>query len=462
MSTSDSQAPEPSDAAEAGPRTTSTTSSLLKAVPTAALIGVLSALTLLGLSAIAERLQEFVWRDVPDAWGIAHADGAAWWWTIAVLTTTGLLVGATIRWVPGHAGTDPVTTGLVAPPLPIGALPGLALALVLGLAGGVSLGPENPIIAVNVALAVWILARRRDATAQAGAGVLATAGTIGALFATPVAAALVLTETLASRTGPGQRLFDLLFPPLIAAGAGSLTMVLVGAPTFAVDVPDYTHPRAWDLLSVPVIAITAAGLVGLGALALPYLHSAFHRLASPVLALGVAGLLLGVLGVLGGEVTLFKGLDQTKELADTVDDRAWGGLALIAVIKVLALLVAAAAGFRGGRIFPAVFVGVAVGLSATTLVPAVPPALAVAAGTLGAVIAVDRDGWIALFLAAITVGDVEVLPLLCLTLAPLWLVARSLPPFQVHPSTGNLEFGAVTRAHGRHLVRGRPPGRTNR
>ena len=68
--------------------------------------------------------------------------------------------------------------------------------------------------------------------------------------------------------------------------------------------------------------------------------------------------------------------------------------------------------------------------------------MAVAAGTMGAVIAVDRDGWIALFMAAITAGSVEVFPLPCLTLAPLRLVARSLPEFQVAPSPpGQPEFG---------------------
>src|SRR5690348_12847157 len=54
-----------------------------------------------------------------------------------------------------------LTSELVAAPLPLRALPGLALALVLGLAGGVSLGPENPIVAFNVALAAWFLCRPR-------------------------------------------------------------------------------------------------------------------------------------------------------------------------------------------------------------------------------------------------------------------------------------------------------------
>ena len=422
--------------------TAPTTRALAAAVPAAVLVGALSAATLIALSALAGALQDLVWTTLPEAWGLQAGDGVRWWWSIAVLTLTGLLVGVVVRWTPGHAGQDPATTGLVGVPLPLGALPGLALALVLGLAGGVSLGPENPIIAVNVALAVWILARRPDndsAGTQRGVA-LATAGTIGALFATPVAAALVLTEVLAESGLAGERLFDRLFPPLVAAGTGALTMMLAGAPTFSIDLPPY-DPSGWDLLSAPLVAITAALLVAAGAVFLPLLHRAFHSISSPVLALGLGGLALGILGAVGGEVTLFKGLDEMKELAATADERTWPGLLLVAVIKVAALLTATAAGFRGGRIFPSVFIGVAVGLAATALIPAIPVTVAVGAATMGAVIAVDRDGWIALFLAVITVGDVELLPLLCLTLAPLWLLARLLPEFRTAaPPPGNPEF----------------------
>ncbi len=45
------------------------------------------------------------------------------WWTVLVLTVTGLLVGATVRWAPGHAGIDPATTELVSEPLPCAPCP---------------------------------------------------------------------------------------------------------------------------------------------------------------------------------------------------------------------------------------------------------------------------------------------------------------------------------------------------
>jgi H+/Cl- antiporter ClcA len=424
------------------------TSALLRGSVPALGVGIGSALTLVALSVLAAWLQQKIWHDLPAVWGDAQGSS---WWTVAVLTVTGVLVGASVRWMPGHAGNDPAMSGLVAQPLPIRAVPGLALALVLGLAGGVSLGPENPIIAINVALAVWLLARPGSGTTAAGPVGLATAGTIGAMFGTPVAAVLVLTEALAERGQGAGRLLDRLFGPLVAAGAGALTMQLISAPTFSVDVPPYTDPRLWDIVGAVVVAACAALLAYLAVLSFGPLHRVFHRLRSPVVALGLAGLVLGVLGVIGGPLTLFKGLDEMKELADRADELGWLALLGIAVVKTAALVVAAGAGFRGGRIFPAVFIGVAVGLTASALVPGVPAAVGVAAGVLGAVLVVARSGWLALFMAVVVVGDIALLPLLCLAIAPVWLAVRGMPEMLLPAADdGRPEFAALGSGDRRH------------
>ena len=77
-------------------------------------------------------------------------------WIIGVLTLTGIAVGLVIRFSQGHAGPDPACEPLIGAPVPPSALPGLIVALILGLAGGVSLGPEHLIMTVNIALAVAI------------------------------------------------------------------------------------------------------------------------------------------------------------------------------------------------------------------------------------------------------------------------------------------------------------------
>jgi len=48
------------------------------------------------------------------------------------------------RLVPAVAGPHPATLRLIHPPEPVSIVPSLLLAAILGLAGGVSLGPESP------------------------------------------------------------------------------------------------------------------------------------------------------------------------------------------------------------------------------------------------------------------------------------------------------------------------------
>ncbi|MFF3092752.1 ion channel protein [Streptomyces cyaneofuscatus] len=391
---------------------------LLPLVLPAIAVGIICALILLGVSLLAERLQDVLWETLPDALGVGRFSSL---WMIVMLTATGLAVGLVLRAVPGHGGPDPATTGLVDAPMRPGVVPGLLLVTVLALAGGVSLGPENPITAANIALAYW-LGRRAAPGAPAELWVaLAAAGTIGALFGTPIAAALILSETLASQPGPGA-FWDRLFAPLAAGTAGALTMSLIAEPSFDLSLPAYSGPHWGDLLSALLIA-SAGALLGMVAVyAFPVAHRAFHALRHPVLTLTAGGLVLGLLGALGGHLTLFKGLEEVKEIAADPDGWSAGEFAVMAVVKTAALVVAATCGFRGGRIFPAVFVGVALGLCAHALVDAVPPTLAVSCAVLGVLLAVSRQGWLSLFTAAVLAGDASVLPMLCAAVLPAWLL----------------------------------------
>lgn len=68
-----------------------------------------------------------------------------------------------------------------------------------------------------------------------------------------------------------------------------------------------------------------------------------HRLKHPVLILGMGGFILGVLGAIGGTVTLFKGLDEMQQLAFSQVFSVSDYL-LFALVKLAALVVAAACG----------------------------------------------------------------------------------------------------------------------
>ncbi|MFB7395292.1 ion channel protein [Streptomyces sp. NPDC056191] len=400
---------------------------LLPQVLPALVVGVAASLLLLGIEALADQLQDVLWHDLPGALGIGDYSSL---WIISMLTASGIAVGLVVWKVPGHAGPDPASLGLGGAPLAPGVVPSLLLAATLTLAGGVSLGPENPIIEANIALAYWVGRRMAPAVPGAFWVGLASAATIGALFGTPVAAALVISEALVGQPGRGS-LWDRLFAPLVAAGAGSMTTQLLADPTFDMGLPPLTDPGWSDLLAALVIA-SAAAVFGLAACYLfPHLHAAFGRLRHPMLMLPVGGLVLGLLGAVGGQLTLFKGLDEVKELSASVGSWSSGELAKMAVIKLLALLVAASCGFRGGRIFPAVFIGAAFGLLAQALVPEVHPAVAVSAGVLGVLLATTRQGWISLFVAAVVASSPSMLALLCLASLPAWLIVTGRPQLEL-------------------------------
>ena len=295
-----------------------------------------------------------------------------------------------------------------------------------------SLGPENPIIAINCAIMVAIFARLIPQVSAQVAMLLASAATVGALFGTPVAAALVFTGLVAAVKAGGS-LWDKLFLPLAAAGAASITMHLLGAPPFAFAMPAYGPPQALDILTGALIAC-AVTVIGLAALFLfPLVYRALHALRHPIIITTVGGLILGILGFIGGPITMFKGLTQMGELLKDPSQYDAGQLALIAGIKIVALLVAASALFRGGRIFPATFIGVAIGLLISTLFPSLNMSLVVACAVLGIVLVVARDGWLALFIAVAIPGDIALLPVLCIVVLPAWLLVSQAPEFRIVP-----------------------------
>ena len=398
---------------------------LLLSLPAVA-IGIASSLILIVVMKIASVLQNLLWQRLPGTLGIAQDSPL---WIIGVLTLTGIAVGLVIRFSQGHAGPDPACEPLIGAPVPPSALPGLIVALILGLAGGVSLGPEHPIMTVNIALAVAIGARLLPRVNRMEWTILASAGTIGALFGTPVAAALIFSQTLnGSSEVP---LWDRLFAPLMAAAAGALTTGLFFHPHFSLPIAHYGQMEMTDILSGAIVAAIAiaAGMVAVWCL--PRLHAMMHQMKNPVLVLGIGGFILGILGVIGGPVSLFKGLDEMQQM---VANQAFStsDYFLLAVIKLTALVVAAASGFRGGRIFPAVFVGVALGLMLHEHVPAVPAAITVSCTILGIVLVVTRDGWLSLFMAAVVVPNTTLLPLLCIVMLPAWLLLAGKPMMMVN------------------------------
>ena len=112
--------------------------------------------------------------------------------------------------------------------------------------------------------------------------------------------------------------------------------------------------------------------------------------------------------------------------------------------------------FRGGRIFPATFIGAALGLLGNALFPSIPLGLAVACGIIGILVVVARDGWLALFVAAAVAGDLTLLPLLSVIILPAWLLVSAVPEFRILPPEP-VAAEPASEAHGIRREMKKPP-----
>ena len=246
--------------------------------------------------------------------------------------------------MPGHGGPDSATTELIGRRCRCAVLPGLALVTVLGLAGGVSLGPENPIIAINggdhgrpVRAADPAGARAdRDAARRRGdgRGAVRHAGRGGAA----VHGHRRRGEGAAGRSGTG---CSSRSPPRGPARSRCTS----SAPRRSqFDLPAYGSPQAIDLLTGSLVACGAAVDRPCRARRLPHrLPRAARAAASRSSSRPSAASCSASSASSAARSRCSRASTQIGELLQDPDQYDGTQLAVIAGIKILALLVAASA-----------------------------------------------------------------------------------------------------------------------
>lgn len=361
----------------------------------AAVIGVPVSAVAYGFLALVSKLQGWIFTDLPKALGF---HGEPLWWPVLPLALAGLLVGLTLRYLPGMGGHSPADgfkagAGGPAP----SELPGIIIAALASLSLGVVLGPEAPLIAIGGGLAAGaVLLARRD-TPERTKTVVAAAGSFAAistLLGSPLLGAFLLMEA----SGLGGALLELvLLPGLVAAGVGSLIFLgldaWTGLGTFSLAIPGLPHfgrPDAAEFgyaLAIGVLAVPAG--MGIRWLAL-FLRPHVERrlmLLTPVAGLAVAGLAIAFAAGTGkgSAEVLFSGQDALGPFITSSASYAVPALLLLLACKGLAYGVSMS-GFRGGPVFPAMFIGAAGGMAMSHL-PGLPlvPAVAMGIGAMAAV-----------------------------------------------------------------------------
>jgi H+/Cl- antiporter ClcA len=421
----------------------------------AAILGVPISAAAYGFLALVSGLQGWLFTDLPGALGF---DGTPLWWPLPLLALAGVLVGLTIRYLPGRGGHSPADgfkAGGVPSPIE---LPGIAIAALATLSLGAVLGPEAPLIALGAGLAgSAVRLARRDVPAQATAVVAASGSfaAISTLLGSPLLGAFLLME--ASGLG-GPTLGLVLVPGLVAAGVGSLIFIgldaWTGLGTYSLalpDVPPFAQPDlaqfGWALVIGLVAAVVGTGIRRLALALRPHVE---RRL---LLATPLVGLAVGTLAIIYAQASghnfsevLFSGQNALGPLISNSASYSAGALVLLVACKGLAYG-ASLAGFRGGPVFPAMFLGAAGGIALSHL-PGLPlvPGVAMGIGAMSVVLLRLPLTSVLLATLLLAADGLAVMPLVIVAVAVAYVAsARLTPPATATPAAPTTATPAEAR-----------------
>jgi H+/Cl- antiporter ClcA len=431
----------------------------------AAVLGVPVSAVAYGFLALVDYLQKEIFTHLPHGLGFATTPV---WWPLPVLAVGGIIAAAAIRYLPGDGGPSPAG-GFKMHGAPTPAqLPGVILAALATLIFGAVLGPEMPLILLGGGLVlVFLRLARRDVPEQ-GQRVLASAGSfasISTLMGSPILGAFLIME--ASGLG-GPMLGVVLVPGLLAAGIGTLVFVgldaWTGLGTFSLAIPGlphFSHPDVaefgWAVAVGVVAPFVGWGIRWLGRT----LHTYAERqplLVVPLAGLAVAGLAIGYAEATGKgtDDVLFSGQAALSPLIQHASSYTVGTLVLLVLCKGLAYGISLGS-FRGGPVFPALFVGAAGGIALSHL-PGLPlvPAVAVGLGAMSVVMLGLPLTSVLLATILLFSDGLAVTPLVIVAVVVAYVVAARIEPADdTAPEAGTTGDAAASPGPDE----ARPPGR---
>lgn len=398
--------------------------------------------------------QNFVFATLPGNVGF-KAEPA--WWPIIPLAISGLLVGLILKYLHGTGGHKPAegfkTAGATEPI----DLPAVVLASLATLCLGAVLGPEAPLIAIGSGLGVLAIRLvKKDAPAMA-ALVIGAAGSFAAvatLLGSPIVGAFLLMEA-AGLGGP--LLGVVLVPGLLSAGIGALIFIgldsWTGYGTFSLTVgpiPHFGRPTGAEFLwaiGIGLITAVIGTLIKRAALAAQPLIERRKVLLTPV-----AGLVVGGFVVLFTEVTgksssyvLFSGQNMLPDLVQHAAAWTAGTVVLLVVCKSAAYS-ASLSSFRGGPVFPGMFVGAALGIALSHL-PGLPMIAGVGMGIGAMTVAMLGLPLTSVLLASLLLAadGVALMPLVIVAVVTSYVASAHLAPAQTEVATAEAAPALVTK-----------------
>ncbi len=409
----------------------------LSALVLAGLLGIPISAIAYGFLALVGYLQKRIFDDWPSS---IFDGGPPAWWPIPWLILAGLLVSLTLKYLPGPGGHSPALGFQMGGGPPVDRhLPGIILASLATLSLGAVLGPEAPLIAIGGGLAaLTVRLLKKDAPPMA-VTVMASAGSFAAistLLGSPLLGAFLIMEAAGIA---GVTLSLVALPGLLASGIGALVFIgldsWTGLGTFSLaltTVPPGVDPTVPTLLWAVPVGIIGALLawavrwVGLS------VRPLVHRNRVPV-TVGV-GALIGITAMAyqlitgnGFSQVLFSGQDALPDLVANAADYSVATLVVLGLCKMLAYGLSLSA-FRGGPVFPAMFVGAVLGIAMSGL-PGMSLAPAIGMGIGAMCCAMLRLPLTSVLLAVVLLGSdgLQVTPEVIVAVVVAFVISTILP-----------------------------------
>jgi CIC family chloride channel protein len=247
----------------------------------------------------------------------------------------------------------------------------------LAIGSGHSLGPEDPALQIGACIAsalgrrLHISRERMRLIAPVGA-----AAGLAAAFNAPISAVLFVIEEVIGRWTAG------ILGSVVLSAVSSVVVMrwfLGSEPLFRIPAVQIQHPSeliAYSILGVVGGFASVAFSAGIGELrprlkALPRWTQYFQP--------AIAGLLIGLIGVLGAPQVMGAGYEYMDE---AMHGRfTWQMLAILAGLKILATLLSFVSGTPGGMFAPTLFIGAMLGASVGGVEHIFLPHLAASPGT---------------------------------------------------------------------------------
>ncbi|WP_313674604.1 chloride channel protein [Mycolicibacterium sp.] len=367
----------------------------------AVLLGVVASLAAAAFLDVVALGQEWLFERLPRALGLA---GLPWWW-VAMLLVVGAGIVLLARRMPGATGPGPLTGFHF--DTRVADTPSLLLAAFGSLVCGFVLGPEAPLIVVGSVLGAVVMRGRGEQEVSA-ARLLGGAAAIGAVFGNPFITAFMMLEFCAMGMFPAR----MITPLLVALGSGYAMQVGVlgfaGVGTHSLTVPGLP---AYDTIGIGhlgagLLVAVVAGIIALivrqvAVRADQWADRARNLAVVAAAAVTFAGFLVARAFDIGPSLVLFSGLTG---MPDLIKESSVTAVIVILLVKAVLYMAALSGGMRGGPIFPATYLGVAVGVAAALTFPGIPATPLVAAGIGAAAAGITRMPATSAILGAILLG----------------------------------------------------------